>query len=267
MSDPQPLEHHVITTDTEALRSYAPVPGFGILPVNAFLIRASEPMLVDTGMIGERDAFMAGLRSVIAPEDLRWIWLTHTDADHMGSIAQVLAEAPHARVITTYLGMGKLNLHQLPVDRVYLLNPGQSLDIGDRQVVAVKPPTYDAPETTGLFDTKNRYLYSADSFGALLTEPVESAAALSPKVLREGLVTWATVDAPWLGSLTEYAFAEVLSAVAGLQPSAILSSHLPPAIGMLETMLEHLAAAQKAPTFIGPDQAALEQMMAGAQST
>lgn len=39
-------------------------------------------------------------------------------------------------MITTFLGMGKMGLHGLPVERVHLLNPGQRLAVGDRELVA-----------------------------------------------------------------------------------------------------------------------------------
>ncbi|QKQ26676.1 MBL fold metallo-hydrolase [Candidatus Reidiella endopervernicosa] len=92
------------------------------------------------------------MRSVVDPKDLRWIWITHADMDHLGNLEAVLSEATNARIVTTYIGMAKMGLHGLPLVRVFLLNPGQSLNVGDRQLMAVKPPTYDAPETTGLLD-------------------------------------------------------------------------------------------------------------------
>ena len=58
----------------------------GYVPVNSFLIKAKEPVLVDTGLGQDRDQFMKALESVIDPKDLKWIWLTHDDSDHTGSI-------------------------------------------------------------------------------------------------------------------------------------------------------------------------------------
>jgi glyoxylase-like metal-dependent hydrolase (beta-lactamase superfamily II) len=257
------LEVRSAAPDVEALTAYVPLPSLGLVPVSAFLIRSAQPVLVDTGLAAMRAEFMEQLRGMIALEDLRWLWLTHTDADHTGSLAQVLAEAPNARVVTTFLGMGKLNLQQFPVDRAYLLNPGQNLDVGDRQLEAVKPPSFDAPETTGLMDTKTKTLFTADCFGALMKEPAEDASDIAAADLREGLVTWATVDAPWLQVVDESKFGESLGAIRNMEPSRILSSHLPPATGMTDVLLQHLAAARTAPRFVGPDQAALEQMLSG----
>ncbi len=263
MNGPVMLPPQQVAPDTVVLPSYFPIPGLGVLPIHSFLIRGAEPVLVDTGLAALRTEYLEQLRSMIDVADLRWIWITHADADHIGNLAPILAEATQARVVTTFLGLGKLGLHQIAVESPYLLNPGQSLDLGDRKLVAMRPPTYDAPETTGFLDTATRILFTADSFGALLEEPAETASDIGDG-LRSGLVTWATIDAPWLGSITEIALADSLRTVRDLDPSAILSSHLPPARGMNDRLLSLLGSAAKAPAFVGPDQAALESMTTAA---
>jgi len=251
-----------VAPDTEGLLSFVPVPGLGVIAVNAFLIRAAQPVLVDTGLIGLREQFMERLRATIPLQELAWIFLTHTDPDHIGSIAQVLAEAPRARVITNYVGMAKLDLHRLPIDRVYLLNPDQRLDIGDRELLAVRPPAFDAPETTAVLDTKTGNLFSADCYGALLSAPVAAAETVAPEALRDGLRTWATVDMPWLMVADRERFAASVDAFRRLDPQMVLSAHLPPAKGIIEPLSEYLTATLSMPGFVGPDQAAPEQMLA-----
>jgi hypothetical protein len=39
---------HQVTPDIEALPAHFPIPGMGFLAVNAFVIKATEPVLVDT---------------------------------------------------------------------------------------------------------------------------------------------------------------------------------------------------------------------------
>ena len=258
MDQPTMIGHRPVAADTASIVSYFPLPTYGVLPINAFLIRAKQPVLVDTGTAVLRGPFMRSLRSLIDPADLRWVWLTHVDMDHAGNLAQVLEAAPGARVVTTFLGMGKMLLHQLPVDRAHLLNPGQSLDVGDRQLLCLRPPTFDAPETTGFFDTRTNALFSADCFGALMKEPAEDASDIAPSDLKEGLITWATADVPWLAAVRADSLAEALGKIRELKPRAILSSHLPPAMGMTDTLLGYLAEARLAAPFTGPDQAALE---------
>jgi flavorubredoxin len=60
-----------------ALADAAAIPGLGFLPVNAYLLRAEEPLLVDTGLPASRPDFLQALWTQIEPADLRWIYLTH----------------------------------------------------------------------------------------------------------------------------------------------------------------------------------------------
>jgi flavorubredoxin len=248
----------------DVLASSAPIPGFGLVPINAFVLQGTEPVLVDTGSVVDRDDFMTALRSVIDPADLRWLWLTHTDFDHIGSLPVLLAENPQLRVITTFLGVGIMSLiDPLPMDRIALVNPGTSITVGDRTLTAFKPPAFDNPSTTGFVDDRSGALFTSDCFGALLQEVPDAAADLSEAELREGQVFWATVDAPWLHKVDRAAFGRELDAIRDMAPSMVLSSHLPAASGgMLDQLLASLGAAPDAAPFVGPDQAALEGMLA-----
>jgi len=259
------LETYTAAPDIDVITSNFPIPGFGLVPINAFVIKGSEPILVDTGAAVQNGAFIPALQSVIDPAELKWLWLTHTDFDHMGSLQQLLADYPNIRVITTFLGVGIMSLvAPLPMDRVFLVNPGEAITVGDRTLTAVKPPVFDNPSTTGFFDDKSGVLFSSDCFGALLQSVPRTAADLSDTDLLDGQVFWATLDSPWLHKVDRSAFAGELEGIRRMAPKMILSSHLPPAPGrMMDRLLASLAAAPGARPFVGPNQAALEQMLKG----
>ena len=250
--------------DIDVLTSSFQIPGLGFVPINAFVLHGPEPILVDTGPVVERDEFMTALRSVIDPADLKWIWLTHPDFDHIGSLPRLLADNAELRVITTFLGVGIMSLFDpLPMDRVHLVNPGQKITIGDRTLTAVKPPAFDNPSTTGFHDDKSGALFSSDCFGALLPAVPENAADLTDDELRQGQVFWSTIDAPWLHKVDTASFARELDAIRAIEPTMVLSSHLPAASGsIMERLLGSLEAVPGAQPFVGPDQAALEMMLA-----
>jgi flavorubredoxin len=258
------MHTYTAAPDVDVVTSTATIAGFGQLAINAFVIHASEPVLVDTGSVAESDEFMDSLRSVIDPSDLRWIWLTHTDFDHIGSLHRLLEQNEQLRVITSFLGVGIMSLSAaLPMHRVYLVNPGQSVDVGDRRLTAVRPPAFDNPITAGLHDERSGIFFSSDCFGALLDEVPESAEDVPAEALHRGQVFWATVDSSWLHTVDRAVFASELDRVRALEPAMILSSHLPAARGSsVERLLGALAAVPDAPAFVGPDQAALEQMLA-----
>ena len=251
-----------VTNDIHVLPSYFPIPGFGVVPVNAFVLKSKEPVLVDTGLHQDSGAFLDALQSVIDPSDLRWLWLTHPDQDHVGSLRALLDMVPDLRLVTTFLGYGVLSLFEaVPLERVYLVNPGQELNVGDRTLTAVKPPTFDNPATTGFFDNKSRAFFSSDCFGALLSEPVDDAGAIEESVLRERQILWTSIDSPWLHKVDQTKFARELDNVRQMDAEFLLSSHLPPARGLTEFSIKSLASVPDAPPFIGPDQAALTAIL------
>ena len=251
--------------DIDVITSAIPIPGMGLIPVNAFVLHGPEPILVDTGTVIERDEFMTVLRSVIDPAALKWIWLTHTDFDHIGSLATLLEENAELRVVTSFLGVGIMGLFApLPMDRVYLINPGQQLTLAERTLTALRPPAFDNPITVGFFDDRSRTLFSSDCFGAVLEAVPENAAELSDEELRRAQVLWATVDSPWLQRIDPATLARELDALRRIEPSLVLSSHLPAAPGfMTGRLLGSLEAVPSADPFVGPDQVALEELLAG----
>jgi len=250
--------------DIDVLTTVHEIPGLGFIPINAFLLRGSSPILVETGAVVDREQFMTALRSLIDPADLRWIWLTHTDPDHTGALHQLIDENDEIKVITTFLGVGAMSLSDpLPMDRVYLVNPGQTITIGERVLTAIKPPTFDNPCTTGFFDQSSGVLFSSDCFGALLSDVPEDAAELSEEELRQGQVLWTTIDTPWIHAVDTGVLGKQLDDIRSLDPKLILSNHLPAAGGfMTQRLVASIASASAAEAFVGPDQAALVQMMA-----
>ena len=222
------------------LPSWLPVPGLGALPVNAFLLKGRDSLLVDTGLAALLDGFVEQLSAEIDLEDLRWIWLSHTDADHIGNLDRLLGLAPNAHVVTNFLGAGKMGLMGVgDPTRLRLLQPGEVFDVGGRRLHQVKPPYYDAPETMGFFDEADRVLFAADAFGALLGDAVGAIDEVGPDALREGLVAWSSVDAPWLAHMDRDALAGTIGAIDRLDPAWVLSGHLPVAgdAGLLTSII------------------------------
>ena len=239
------MNTHRIGADVTVLNDHLEVPGIGFLDVNSFVVQASEPVVIDTGL---------GL----------------PDRDHTGGIFTMLEAAPRARVVTTYLGVGIMSTERpLPLDRVYLLNPGQSLDVGDRTLTGFRPPLFDSPTTVGVYDDRSRICFSSDCFGAPMPTPELAGSSeigdIPKEVLHAGQLVWATVDSPWVHTVNESRWYETFQPLRSMDPYAILSTHLPPAIGRTDELLDTIAAAPHADPFVGPDQAALEAMLASFQ--
>ncbi|MFZ0945002.1 MAG: MBL fold metallo-hydrolase [Syntrophobacteraceae bacterium] len=253
---------HQVMPDVEVLPAHFPVPGMGFLPVNAFVIKAREPVLVDTGMGIESEEFMKALSSIIDPQDLRWILITHDDTDHTGSLQKVLEASPSARLVANSLAVLRMSAAwPVPMDRVYWLNPGDSINVGDRELIAVRPPIFDNPTTIGIYDNKSEAFFSADFFGAIIPSPVENADDVTKADLANGVISWASADSPWVHMVEPSKFSQALDRIRQIAPKMIFSGHLPPAQGKTEQLLDLLAQVPTSTPFVAPDQTALEQIL------
>ena len=253
--------------DVTVLGDSAEVPGIGHLPVNAYVLHAEQPVVVDTGLSTPDKDFLTELSRVIDPADVRWIWITHPDRDHTGGLWELLEAAPNARLVTTFLGVGIMSTQwEVPMHRVHFVNPGDTLDVGDRTLVGHRPPLFDNPATVGFLDRSSGAFFSSDCFGA----PVSSAelatggdaAAIGADERRAAQLLWAAIDSPWVAYVDRAKYDPQVEVIRRLDPSGIFSSHLPPAIGMNGPLLAALAEAPDAPSFVGPDQVALEALLA-----
>lgn len=254
--------------DVHVLPTSLPLPGVGVLTINAYVLLAEEPVLIDTGVGVDGEDFVEALASVIDPQELRWVWLTHDDADHTGSIQRVLESAPNARLATqAFSAMRMATWWPVPFERVHAIRPGDQLDVGDRILTAMRPPLYDNPMSTGILDEATGSLFTVDAFGAILPEPTQDAAEIPQDVLAGGMVAWETADSPWAHMVDRQRFSQVLDGVRRLGPSRIFSSHLPAAPGTsLEHFLEVLETVPDAEPFIPPDHEDFAHMVAALAS-
>jgi hypothetical protein len=253
--------------DVTVLNDRMEIPGVGHLPINAFVLHAAEPVVVDTGLGLPDRHFLEDLGSVMDPADVRWIWLTHPDRDHTGGLFDLLAAAPQARVITPFLGVGILSTEcPLPMDRVHLLNPGQTIAVGDRVLRSFRPPLFDSPATTGFQDLSTGVVFSSDCFGAPLPTAdlagCDDVRAVPPSDLQAGQLLWATVDSPWVHTVDPVRYRATVDPVRAMAAPAVFSSHLPPAPACSDRLLDTITLAPQADPFVGPDQRALEEMLA-----
>ena len=249
--------------DVHVLPANLSLPGVGVLPINAFVLMAEEPVLVDTGIGVDSDDLMAAVSSFVNPNDLRWVWLTHDDADHTGSIQRIMELAPNAKLVTHAMCALRMSTWwPVPMDRVHAIRFGDEVHVGDRTLTATAPPLFDNPMSTGFVYQSTGALFSVDAFGAILPEATQDASEVPPEALAGGMVGWATSDSPWAHVVDRAKFSGVLDRVRQLKPSRIFSSHLPAASGnALEEFLAILETVPDAEPFMPPNAEEFAQLI------
>src|SRR5579871_2268940 len=145
--------------------------------VNSMVIAAAEPVIVDTGTAVNRDRWLEQVFAIVDPADVRWVFLSHADRDHIGNLGPVLEMCPHAVVVTTMWGVRHMLADGAPpLTRMRWVNDGERFPAGDRVLHAVRPPVWDNTNTRGLYDPVTEVFWAADCFASMLSAPVTDAA-------------------------------------------------------------------------------------------
>lgn len=256
-----------VADETFVLPTPFPIPGFGVLYINAMVIRGEEPILVETGAPIFRDDYLEAAFSLVDPADVRWIFLSHDDRDHSGNIMQVLEACPNARLVTNFVGLGRMGEEwELPLPRVHFVNDGETFSAGDRTLAAIRPPYYDSPATRGLWDTSTGVYFAADAFGAVVPQECEDVNDVAADVYAEGFNWFNRVNSPWHEVSDPAKVDAVVDRIRALKPKVIVSTHGPSAHDRSDQLCDMLAAIATMDAVALPNQADLERMLATMES-
>lgn len=171
---------HEVAPDAFVLQA---TQGEGTAPVavhlNAMVIRGAEPIIVDTGIPTLADRYLEDMWSLVDPTDVRWVFISHDDVDHVGNLEAVMAACPNATVITSWFMAERLGgLPFLPPWRMRWVDDGETFEANGRTYAAVRPPLYDSPTTRGLLDTSTGTYWASDCFASPVPTGTPDASAL-----------------------------------------------------------------------------------------
>ncbi len=265
------LEPYIAAGDVYVLPSYLPVPdvpapGLGTIVINSYLIRSAQPILIDAGMPVVKEDFLKALWELVDPKDLGAILLTHDDGDHTGALMEVLEAAPQARLYVQFVGLARLETsHHIPIERVGIVNPGQTFTHGGRELAIMRPPLFDSPATNAYFDPKSGVLFSADSFGALIPSPAQDVGDVGEAAYADGFNIFNRLNHPWFELVDPVKFNKNLEMIRRLDPTVIASCHSPMARGRTAAHLEAMSKIPSMDPISLPDQAVLDSILAQIQ--
>jgi flavorubredoxin len=132
---------------------------------NAYLVRGTQKTaLIDAVKDGFLPQTLKLLRQLIDPRDIDYIILQHTEPDHSGSIAELLALAPNARILCTKAA--SLYLPTSPTGSSHRRREGRDvLELGGRSLRFIIAPFLHWPDTMFTYDDASGALFTCDAFG------------------------------------------------------------------------------------------------------
>jgi flavorubredoxin len=255
-----------VAPDTYVIPEFVAGPPSTYVALNSMVITGAEPVIVDTGNELSREEWMDAAFSVVDPLDVRWIFLSHDDHDHIGNLTAVLDVCPRATLITNWFTVERTHrAMELPLDRMRWVNPGESFSAGDRTLVAVRPPIFDSPTTRGLYDSKTGVYWAADAFASLLPGPVTETEDIPAELWRDSFVFFSQMISPWVLMTDPARFGPTVDAVAALDITTVVGGHMAPLRGeRFQRALELLRELPTSPAAPLPGQADLDALLLAA---
>lgn len=265
------VEPYRIAEDTFLIPNLVPAEPGTYVMVNSLVILAEEPVIVDTGAPLHREQWLANVSSVVDPADVRWIFLSHDDGDHLGNMHPILELAPQAKVVANFFANERAYLEPdraLPLDRQVWLEEGTSFDAGDRRLRLFRPPIFDGPTTRGLYDERSGVMWAVDSFAALTTGAVYEAPDLPSDLYDESFSLFNSMISPWHQWLSPEVYGRHADSIEAIAPTAIASAHGPVLQGtFIPGAFDRVRALAGQPIVPPPGQEALDALLAHALAT
>ena len=219
-----------IAADTYVIHQVQPALGEPLFVyLNSMVIVGEEPVIVDTGTPANREQWLEDVFSLVEPDDVRWVFLSHDDVDHSGNLEQVMTACPNAGLVCNWAMVERhTNCFNFPLDRCRWIIHDESFSVGDRTLHAVRPPVFDSPTTRGLYDPTTGVYWAVDTFATPLPDPNMGIADLDPEFWKFGLTMFAFgAVSPWLSMLDHDKYGRFVDSVQGLDMTTIAACHTP----------------------------------------
>ena len=234
------------------------------VPVRSLVLTGKEPVVVDTGTSLNRHAWTEAVFSIVDPRDVRWVFLSHDDHDHVGNLYETLLLCPNATLVTNWFSVERLAGDlPLPLHRMRWVDDGDAFDVGDRVLHAVRPPVYDSPTTRGLFDPRSGVYWAADAFASMVTPGALDAVDIDQELWEATFLDMNRSISPWHHLLDETKYARVLDRLLALDATTVVGAHgallRGPHIARAHDLLRRLPGM---PEVVLPAQAALDAVVA-----
>lgn len=256
-----------ITPEAHLIQSYYQMPGAPTgVQVNTMVLAGREPVVFDTGVEADRFAWLNAVTTVVEPEDVRWIVLTHDDHDHVGNLVAAMGMFPNATVVASWWLIERLG-GSIEVDptRLRWVGSGETLDVGDRVLAFERPPLYDSPSTRAVLDTRTGLYWGGDLGAAPGAEPYVFASEAPAEETAMGVVTAGRWISPWVELVDDRAYQAQVTKLERMGISTWASTHAPVYDGpQVAWVLDLLRQVPHAPEVPQPGQADLDAMLSAA---
>jgi flavorubredoxin len=133
---------------------------------NSYFINAEKKAIIEASKEKFSKVHLEKLKSVVAPADIQYIILDHTEPDHSGNMGELLDLIPSAVVVGSGNAIRYLSdIINKPFNS-HVVKDGDTLDLGNKTLRFISAPNLHWPDTMFTYLEEDKILFTCDVFGA-----------------------------------------------------------------------------------------------------
>lgn len=138
---------------------------------NAYLLTGEKNVLIETVHKDYFNELTANIEQVIPLEKLDYLIMNHTEPDHSGSLALLLARCPSLTVVCSNSAKKFLEAIVNETFPCQVAKDGDVLDLGGRTLKFISAPLLHWPDSMFTWDEAGKTLFTCDFLGSHFCQP------------------------------------------------------------------------------------------------
>ena len=157
---------------------------------NSYIIADEKIAILDTVDVNFGDKWLENIKEVLGDKSPDYLIIQHMEPDHSACIGDFTAKYPDTTIVgnTKTFDMLRAFFPDLTLSNTLVVNDGEKLSLGSRELTFVTAPMVHWPEVMMTYDSCDKIFFSADAFGKFGALDVEEEWACEARRYYFGIV-------------------------------------------------------------------------------
>lgn len=140
---------------------------------NSYIVKGDQAIaVIETVKNGFFEEFLANIKSVVDPTQIKYIILNHMEPDHSGSIGELLKLAPEAKIVVSKTGEHFIKNIVNFEPNLIKVGDGDQIDLGGKTLQFISAPFLHWPDSMFTYLAEDRILFDCDFLGSHYADPM-----------------------------------------------------------------------------------------------
>lgn len=157
---------------------------------NSYIIADEKIAILDTVDVNFGDKWLENIKEVLGDKSPDYLIIQHMEPDHSACIGDFTANYPDTTIVgnAKTFDMLRAFFPDLTLSNTLVVNDGEKLSLGSRELTFVTAPMVHWPEVMMTYDSCDKIFFSADAFGKFGALDVEEDWACEARRYYFGIV-------------------------------------------------------------------------------